>query len=466
MLAPSVSDHNAPLGDRQSQAPGGCYPPSVSARRADAASETPECSEQNGPEGRDVLTTIRTGENRHNPYLGGGVDRLVITVYGVLGPKFAEVAGKLREMRRRLQEGETTRETYGTFGGEWDVAVSGARFGGRQWAFRLESEGITIGLTGSPDQESDRVAFVDVGSVPLTSRGHESAWRYVKHQLAQLGIEVRRTSVARIDLCNDFPGLGIEPFYDAIMRDGVITRASAFQPFFKKGQLTGLQVGTRGNEKCMLRVYDKVKELQDKPDEAKEALVREMRWAGTKPKVAARVEFEVGGAWLRGKWKEVSTVEEVFEALPVIMEYLLNNWVRFIEGSVDRENGHQKRARVAEFWQAVEVAFLRWLQAEYVPLERPVKKLPEQKNLRKQAAGVVLSYASMLGKRYNDLTDVMREVSRMLYAECESKWEERIKERRAELTLRGYAQVLDLPPPKCPAGCGCRHCAAEGGRLF
>ncbi len=74
----------------------------------------------------------------------------------------------------------------------------------------------------------------------------------------------------------------------------------------------------------------------------KRAIMIERRW-GSLPDNATRCEFQVRGVWLKAKYSNCRTVEEVFAALDGLTEYLVTGFFRLVDGPVDRANKNQQR---------------------------------------------------------------------------------------------------------------------------
>jgi hypothetical protein len=147
-----------------------------------------------------------------------------------------------------------------------------------------------------------------------------------------------------------------------------------------------------------LRLYDKVREIEEKSgpeQEAKRFVLQERRWGGACLK-ATRAEFQIGGQWLRDRWSDCAIVDEVFDRLASIIEYLVSDYFRLTTYEPDRENNNQNLAPASPEWQAVVDAF-QWATEEVeelIPLEaKPV----DRKRFDERLKYAALALAKSLG---------------------------------------------------------------------
>ncbi len=110
------------------------------------------------------------------------------------------------------------------------------------------------------------------------------------------------------------------------------------------------------------------------------------RWGGLPEGGATRVEFQLRGEQI----KEIlgTTDYEVVRASRAkLIEWVTDQWCRFTEEPVDRENKHQSRAVVSKLWQSVVECFQAWAGAPTEALVRPQRQIKvNTKQLEQQLA--------------------------------------------------------------------------------
>jgi hypothetical protein len=270
---------------------------------------------------------------------------------------------------------------------EYLVHATGAAVGdgGRVYRYRLQKNGVTylIANAEEPSAEFPNVRFV-VGSLPLMLEDAETIWKRIQCDLDDLGGEIVKSTLSRVDVCVDLPNVDVSAFEER-WRDGrYISRARDSEEFDPAGEAasvhwvgrgerrkcTGIRIGAKGAP-IKLNVYDKLYEVTKKRDDAKlEALIK-YRWGGTCPASATRVEVQMR----REKIKEmtwttrtkdaagqvvetihhVDSVDDWIKHRAEVIRYVLSKWLRFTE-EFDFENNHHSDAETWDLWTRIRVA--------------------------------------------------------------------------------------------------------------
>lgn len=254
--------------------------------------------------------------------------------------------------------------------------------GGRVYRYRLQKQGVTylIANCEEPTAEFPNVRFV-VGSLPLMLEDAETIWKRIRADIDDLGGEIVKSTLSRVDVCVDLPNVAVAAFEER-WRDGrFITRAREAEEYDPAGgeasvhwvgrgvgrKCTGIRIGAKGAP-MKLNVYDKLYEVTKKRDEAKLEALRKYRWGGVIPECATRVELQMR----REKIKEmtwttkhknddgqvvevvhhVDSVDDWMEHRAEVMRYALRKWLRFVE-EFDFANNHHSEAVTWQLWQRV-----------------------------------------------------------------------------------------------------------------
>ncbi len=266
---------------------------------------------------------------------------------------------------------------------------------GTHFEFVLEYHGIRILL-------ANRASFTRTqpnGRAEATGRAcllvgiFSVVWTVQQFVLAVGGF-IEKEGLSRVDVCLDMAGVPVDAFQVPFGRRHFITRAVRESEYRVAGENTGFCIGSGP---CILRVYDKLRELQLHRDEEKLVAMKQNRWGGRTPDSANRVEFQLRRAWL--KEHGVGTVHDYARLRPALVRKLVHEWFRLTNGSVDRDNNHQCRAATHALWEDVQRAFEQWAGTSDEPLRPLAKGAVQPDALAKQAVGC-LSSAALLARRF------------------------------------------------------------------
>ncbi len=278
------------------------------------------------------------------------------------------------------------------------------RSGVRFYPLRLTCGDITILLSKTVSTSSRPTIRLEIGS--LTSQtALLNTIAAIKVWFEQNGIKIVREVVSEVHLAADFIGQDIE-FLDLTNEDFWIYKAVSFTVHRHNRKLSGVSIG-KGD--IMLRVYDKVLELQNAHH--KQEVFSDL-WgvSYSKELKVTRVEYQLRRTVLKDfidpeQCKEgVTTVEDLLKGLQSLWLYCTFDWSRFVKTFIDRENKNQSRALISDFWEIVRAVV--W---ESVYQLRRTKKI-KHKNLtalRAQARGIMMSIASFFVRDPEDIEEVI-----------------------------------------------------------
>lgn len=185
--------------------------------------------------------------------------------------------------------------------------------------------------------------------------------------LRDLGAQVTRDKVSRVDVCCDLPGRTIAPLKAAYDAGHYVSRARHGDEHLVEGEYkehdysafrvcrapTSFNLG-RGDVR--MRTYDKVEECRYKP--SKLQILMDHRWGGY-PVDAIRVEFQLRRQKLR--MLGIDSFADWLAKRASVVHYLTHDWMRLTDGPVDRK--HPDRTAVLTEWQEVQGAFASWAGA-------------------------------------------------------------------------------------------------------
>lgn len=388
--------------------------------------------------------------------VSGGLDMLEVTCYGAFSWRYSETEQKLEAGRQARIDGR--RCLVDVLGASLYVRERGHRWGAAFFPWVADYDGITVSLNRQHNKSNVPVAKVQIGSLKLTKDGHRAAWKHALRILEELGIEVTDTSVARLDICIDQAGVKVDPYCEAIFNRQVITRIKSQATFYRSavdGVWAGVSVGARSD--VHLRIYDKLAELARGGPEAaaKLAALIERRW-GCVPECATRVEFQVKGQWLRDKWSNCRTVEQVFDRLDSIVAYLCEQYFRLVDGDVDRANNNQDRAEVSPLWGQVTESFLDWVDKASIELVKLEKKPVDRSKAGRRLFSAALGVAALAPGRVVDRVSFLQEVCDVLIKNMppEWEWQNKLRERWDKMQASGAASVFTFEEMVPRFSCG------------
>lgn len=312
------------------------------------------------------------------------------------------------------------------FGDEPFLIHTSGRKGG--FAFHLSRADLDIFFSARKDWMTTPNVWCDIGSVSCWVPGWRHTLDLVEDIIARFGGRIHKTGLSEIHLCTDFIGveigsLGLQSY------DRWITRANVFHSYSQRAKFSGVELsqtegplglsgkpfdivgstvtetGLRvGQGDIMLRVYDKVLELQR--DGAKQSVFASV-WGKEEysEQPVTRVEFQLRRPVLRQLG--VDTLSDLLEKLSGVWEYCACRWAVLCAEAPDRLNRNQSRAEIHEFWKAVQA--VDW--GTYQPVFR--KKLQPLKDKHQNAdqlVGCALNIAA-IERCGNSVDEVIRVVT-------------------------------------------------------
>ncbi|WP_146443903.1 hypothetical protein [Botrimarina colliarenosi] len=317
--------------------------------------------------------------------------------------------------------------------------------------YHLQWDGIDVLVMSDVPGDRGEIAHIKFSSFRLMRDGHKKCWRDARELLRDLGIKTQTNLVARIDLCIDLPGVSVKEFCEAYQRRDFIGRARSGGVFDDELGYTGF---VRGKGSAMMRIYDKLLEATKKADPAKFEVLKQRRWGGVLPEAATRVEYQLRREWL-AQWHTVApdgfqgearTVEQVFDLLPTITQYLVEHWFRIVDDAErHREHGNHARAEASELWAKVCEAFAAWAEGEVVALVRKATGTPDDEKLLRQIGGLVASVGSAMPEKFKRARQVLQRVMDRVDAVCGDGLLEKLEQRRDDLDASGRARFLGVP---------------------
>ncbi len=385
-------------------------------------------------------------------HVPGGVDKLEVVGYG----QVTEEHGLHHEamLRCKQKAGETGQDAeYEIVGAKVYVAKKGFYWGPSSMPLKFTCEGITFGVARIGTLEEYPLVKVQIGSLALMTLGHWRCWERAQEILRQLGIHLNRTTVFRIDICVDLPCVDSAAFGRNHQGGKSIGRFTDFSTHpSQEGTPTGLSCYTK-TQLVTLRCYDKITELKinarqsESQEKAEQLFIH--RWNCSVPQKSARVEFQVRGEYLRGRFQNCNTVEETFERLGSVAQHFCTEYFRQSEKRVDRKNGNQGKTPSGELWSLVEWQFAYWTSLEREPVVRKGKPRMNApmliKNLATSARSVLACYERAGNDPEEDLTFLLRLLELELYGTVSGRDEtmKHIQRKRKEAEKRGLGGKLE-----------------------
>ncbi len=251
------------------------------------------------------------------------------------------------------------------------------RSGGYRW--HLKSGDIHLFFSiRNPTGDTPNV-FVEIGSMPCWSPGHQEVVEAIIDQLQEVGGSILKIRVSRVDLCADCIGL---PFLKTGLhkRKLWIKQARNFGLRGSGINYNSMDIGLGG--RIAFRSYDKRNELKNNP--AKESFFNEIWELDDEKTPVTRVEFEIKKKAL--KEFKIETYKDLLEKLPGLWDYLTNKWFRLAEKPVNRT--HQQEAKISSFWKIIQKVKWSGIKQKLKRIRKPRRSIDM---LLDQAAGIALS---------------------------------------------------------------------------
>lgn len=236
-------------------------------------------------------------------------ERVAVDWLGFTGTAdFGETWERVRELLEEAKEGaqsKTEKRFLPVMGALLEVKPYRWPFAGRTHFFEytFSYNGIEYGVA-LPDSREGMPHFkIDISGFACTVRGWEECYREAIRVLGSLGLRVRSTRVMRLDVAIDLLGQSLPALWRMLKSKRVINRLGQEPRSVGRPGTGTVSIGRR--DFFRVKAYNKLHELacdQSEEGELKyQALVGE--WGG-RPSDVTRVEFEMGGAFLRDRYAE------------------------------------------------------------------------------------------------------------------------------------------------------------------
>lgn len=376
--------------------------------------------------------------------LQGGVDRRTYTGVDTLGvgfgvvwteDSFRELAEILDDAKARAADQATEDAPVVCLGGRaFVVRATGARpvQGGPVYAWQLEYDGLVVQVMRRPEPSGQTPNVrVQCGAMKcLVSRDLVKLQAELYAVVDGLGGNRSWDKVSRCDWFVDLAGQGVDALTCAYRDDWIVSRAVVGEEYgiHRSGRrITGFRLG----RKIMLRVYDKLKELQERSP-IKYGPWVEIEWGGEAPEQCTRVEFQVRREKL--KTFAVDGLDDLIRRSASILAYLTQQWVRVTDGPVQR--GNTERARLHPIWERVIEGFRKL--GDTLPAVRvDVRGAVRVKHLVSMARGCFESIAALRAQGVAAVDDFAGMVVDLLYEYCVGDdFAQRVRMKRLELEAR------------------------------
>lgn len=287
----------------------------------------------------------------------GSEDTLVLNIYGEIGSSSAEHESFINLLEAEKTACKESGEALRVFqyrGHSYGIRFHGVRAGGQSgisMPYVLEAAGLVVLFTKQryPSGNSFNCRVL-VGSEILMERGGvEGVYPAIMATLEALGVRVLDEVISRIDACVDLPD-SVSVFVDAFLSGAVVTRFKDDHLHRSGGRWSGISFGKGA---IVLRIYDKLREVEVKRAESKLAILQETRFAALDGGHITRVEWQLRREQLK-KW-DIQTVSDWVLKAGGVLEYLMFDHTRFLDETPDRT--HTSRYKPSALWARCISAF-------------------------------------------------------------------------------------------------------------
>ena len=369
----------------------------------------------------------------------GGKTRITCPLTVVNGLDFLKISfwlewdsgdlfGDLDHLKEYIQCGEDNSASFHVPGGfDWNLH----RTGTARYKYRLTTGDLTLLLNRRRSDGVVPTARLEIGSLSCWSPGFFPIYERIIRWLKVLGASIIRESISEVHLAADFVGTNIN-FLHIEDEARWVSRVHKFNIHKDRRKLSGITLG-KGN--IMLRVYDKVLELQNSPH--KQIVFAEI-W-GTEiytERPVTRVEFQLRRSVLKEFENKIETVKSLLFSLKALWQYCTLSWCRFCQQAVDR-NHNQSKAKNSAFWDTA--SSLEWTGVQNI--ER--KKRRQNKSIDQIKAnmrGIAMTVSAFYDPHPEDLDhivgisqDILRDELTKLYKDDLPTFTERMKRKRNEI---------------------------------
>jgi len=328
--------------------------------------------------------------------------------------------GAIKEHQAKLREGKATTGTTEILGELVSVNRAGSTKGddgkkGPYYPYVITWRGIRFELQACPEAiKTTPNVIVYIPSMPLTAKGGDwtAVWDEARYFLENVLLgQITQTKVGRLDIFADLPGQtmfeylrlfnagafvrrsrlaelkGVTEQLEASLVQGIAESCRQeleFRIIAKGARPQGLYLGGAG---ILCRIYDKLKEMEDKEDLTKFEAMKAAYWGGGIPKELCRVEFQMNSRQLREAG--ITDVESLRRELPNVAGWLCNSWLTVREEGVDHRQS--KRAALHPMWAELVGAVASRFGGQWNRSARVLPASADKEQLRAQAVGCLTS---------------------------------------------------------------------------
>lgn len=322
-------------------------------------------------------------ENQTSCSYKGGVDTLHLSLVVEWGERFTKSEKLLRYCQEASKKGDDSNAYFRLGDQVFRVFPNGAGRGkGCFRHFIIDGAGIHFELSRISAPGPDYFnAVVVIGSVTCNSVPLEDLWKRVNLVVRALGGRILNETISRFDPYVDAAGIPFDAAMNAWATDRIICRARSFaiQGKVREGQTLRVGSGT------FIRIYNKLAELQAKPNAQKEEQIA-AKFGGQMPEVLTRFEFQCNRRFLREA--KINRFQDLVDNVNSICAYLSRDWFRIVSGPVDRRQ--TQRSRNADWWEDIAKTFETIGEDAKKNLVRVTKRVRNAPALIRQAVGCLL----------------------------------------------------------------------------
>lgn len=355
-----------------------------------------------------------------NPYIMGGstrnskieIDTLVLNLHISFEHYVGELFSRLASAKDRLQLSNHLSEELFQFSESqyfrWNLQRTGVKF----YPYVLKCGDITLLLSNRDDKNSIPSARLQMGSLTCQDSAY-SMFDRIKSWLRLHGLQVKKDSVSRVDICHDFR-LDIKDKRISLFDDDYcICKARTSALYRANRKITGVQYG-KGD--IVLRMYDKMLEIStphsiNKLDFFLDKWNQKLQSSANNQKLhnVTRIEFQLRKKAL-DQFLKIGCFTDFLNNCHKIWVYLTSDWFRHCSHEIDRTNRNQDKAKLSFFWRTVQ-------SISNVPKKatRQLKKntFKPIKPLLDQTRGLLISICAGLGHDPDDYFGMMATVQNL-----------------------------------------------------
>jgi hypothetical protein len=369
------------------------------------------------------------------------------------------------------REAQKTKDSciYKTIGGrEWKINGFGRRVGTRL-PYSGECEGVYVAWGFNTKERTFNIKY-QIKSLPCMQLGSLSnIGQHLIDVLQSMGFwNIEKVYVNRVDIAFDIPDLPVSTIVKAERngrRKSRAWRTTEYDRQFEtsRGKDSGISIYADETEEIELglkygksifvvRIYDKLEEMEIKRASEKEEFMKRIRYHGENPDCATRVEFQLRSKKLK-EWglKEFKALNSNLGGLT---KKLVNDWLFFSCKKIDRENGNQARAKPSWWWKDIQNASKRIFgNGEIFKQEKEL--IINDEHQTKQGLGCIINALAVKGIQLPDDPQEAGKLFTQLLKDCKidlsqakNKSEKRIIDHKTAFAVRKEKHIQEMKEEK------------------